>query len=61
MLKANTGERGVGIYYLADEQSMRRLYAQFVAGTLERQPSIIQAYSNLPEERCLQFYRDLQQ
>lgn len=57
MLKADVGERGVGIYYIAHQEKRDELMDSFAHWTATRNPSTVQTYCDRPEERCLQFYQ----
>jgi hypothetical protein len=57
MLKANVGERGVGIHYLANKQHRDALMKKYETTLHVWVPSTLQAYCDRPEERCLQFYQ----
>jgi hypothetical protein len=57
MLKANKGERGVWIYYVANQQQWEELMSLFTTKQLIWTPSTIQQYCDRPEEWCLQFYQ----
>lgn len=58
MLKADVGERGVGIYYLVNETALEKIDKQFLDADIQRQKSSLQSYCDRPQEWCLQFYRD---
>jgi hypothetical protein len=57
MLKANKWERGVWVYYIANQQQWEELMHLFTTKQLVWIPSTIQKYCDRPEERCLQFYQ----
>lgn len=57
MLKANVGERGVGIYFISTEEKRNDLMEKYEHEKEPWQPSTLQTFCDWPEERCLQFYR----
>lgn len=57
MLKADKWERGVGIYYVANQEKRNEIMDLFTDWTYPRHPSTIQTYCDRPEEWCLQFYQ----
>lgn len=57
MKKANAGERGTGIYYLADEYALRAHWEELTRKRIAREPCSLQEYCDREQEYCLQFYQ----
>jgi hypothetical protein len=57
MLKANAGERGVGVFYIENELAAHTHFHKYTTGELDRVDSSIQAFAKYEQEYCLQFYQ----
>lgn len=57
MVKAQVGERGVGVYYMEDKKSLQKHWQKLDIWELKRHPCSLQRFSSCKNEYCLQFYQ----